>query len=87
MRLMPMMISASAFNQDFEKAEQYNALDCMSCGCCSFTCPAKKPIAQNIKFAKEMIMANRRKEQAKKKAEEEREKAKQAEENQMEAAE
>ena len=87
MRLMPMMISASAFNQDFEKAEQYNALDCMSCGCCSFTCPAKKPIAQNIKFAKEMIMANRRKEQAKKKAEEEREKAKQAEENQTEAAE
>ena len=72
MHLMPMMISASAVYEDFEKAEKYDALDCMSCGCCSFICPAKKPIAQNIKFAKEMIMANRRKEQAKKKAEEQR---------------
>lgn len=65
MRLMPMMISASAMFEDFEKAEQYDALDCMSCGCCSFICPAKKPIAQNIKFAKDMITVEKMKERAK----------------------
>ena len=70
MRLMPMMISASAMFEDFEKAEKYSALDCMSCGCCSFICPAKKPIAQNIKFAKDMIAAKRMKERAKQAAEE-----------------
>ena len=69
MRLMPMMISASAMFEDFEKAEKYSALDCMSCGCCSFICPAIKPIAQNIKFAKDMIMVNKMKEKAKQEAE------------------
>ena len=69
MRLMPMMISASAMFEDFEKAEKYNALDCMSCGCCSYICPAKKPIAQNIKFAKDMITVEKMKEKAKQEAE------------------
>ncbi|MEF9864135.1 MAG: 4Fe-4S dicluster domain-containing protein, partial [Christensenellaceae bacterium] len=62
LHLMPMILSASAANEDFEKAEKNHALDCMSCGCCSFICPAKKPIAQNIKFAKEQIMILRMKE-------------------------
>lgn len=65
MNLMPMMISASAVFEDFEKAEKYNAMDCMSCGCCSYICPAKKPIAQNIKFAKDMISVQRMKERRK----------------------
>lgn len=71
MRLMPMMISASALYEDFERAEANHAMDCMSCGCCSYICPAKKPIAQNIKFAKDMISVRRMKEKAK---EEERKK-------------
>ena len=40
-------------------------MDCMSCGCCSYICPAKKPIAQNIKFAKDMISVQRMKERRK----------------------
>ncbi len=67
--LLPSMISEAAAGEDFEKAENLNAMDCMSCGSCSFVCPAKKPIAQNIKFAKEMIMVNRIKEKQKKEAE------------------
>ncbi len=64
MHLMPMMISASAAHEDFERAQEYRAMDCMSCGCCSYICPAKKPIAQNIKFAKDMIAAKRMAERA-----------------------
>ncbi|MDL2237691.1 electron transport complex subunit RsxC [Christensenellaceae bacterium OttesenSCG-928-K19] len=67
--LNPTNISAAATIEDFEKAEAYNAMDCMNCGSCSFSCPAKIPLAQNIKFAKEMIMVNRMKEKQKKQQE------------------
>ncbi|MEG1990601.1 MAG: electron transport complex subunit RsxC, partial [Christensenella sp.] len=72
MHLMPMMISASALNENFERAEENNAMDCMSCGCCSYICPAKKPIAQNIKFAKDMITVRRMKEKEKEKEREQK---------------
>ncbi len=68
--LYPANISQAAAGEAFELAEELHALDCMSCGSCSYICPAKKPIAQNIKFAKEMIMVNRIKEKQKKEKEE-----------------
>ena len=71
MHLSPATISASAVIEDFKRAEGAHALACMSCGCCSFICPAKKPLAQNIKFAKEQIMVLRMKEKQKKEAEKE----------------
>lgn len=63
--LYPCSISELAEAEDFEKAEGINAMDCISCGACSYVCPAKIPIAQNIKFAKEMILVNRVKEKQK----------------------
>jgi electron transport complex protein RnfC len=66
--LYPTSISEAAEGENFERAEAFNAMDCISCGCCSFVCPAKIPIAQNIKFAKEQIMINRVKEKQKKEA-------------------
>lgn len=62
MFLYPSRISEAAAGEDFDRAEEINAMDCMSCGSCSYVCPAKKPLAQNIKFAKEMITVNRLKE-------------------------
>lgn len=84
MRLMPMMISASALYEDFDRAEANHAMDCMSCGCCSYVCPAKKPIAQNIKFAKDMIAAKRMKERAKQAAQEAERKQEEASEKKAE---
>lgn len=84
MRLMPMMISASALYEDFDRAEANHAMDCMSCGCCSYVCPAKKPIAQNIKFAKDMITAKRMKERAKQAAQEAERKQEEASEKRAE---
>jgi electron transport complex protein RnfC len=57
--LLPSQISEASAGEDFERAEAFHAMDCMSCGSCSYVCPAKKPVAQNIKFAKEMITMNR----------------------------
>ncbi len=65
MFLYPSNISEAAAGEDFERSEEINAMDCMSCGSCSYVCPAKKPLAQNIKFAKEMITVNRLKEKQK----------------------
>ncbi len=67
--LYPANISEAAAGEAFDQTEALHALDCMSCGSCSYICPAKKPIAQNIKFAKEMIMINRIKEKQKREQE------------------
>ena len=39
-------------NNDFQALEKSGVELCMECGCCSFVCPAKRPIVQNNKLAK-----------------------------------
>lgn len=44
--------------------EKYGANACMECGCCSFVCPANRPLVQRHKLAKAAIKeANARKAQ------------------------
>ena len=38
-----------------------NGMECCECGCCSYVCPAKRPLAQSIKSMRKEILANRRK--------------------------
>ncbi|AEE96350.1 electron transport complex, RnfABCDGE type, C subunit [Mahella australiensis 50-1 BON] len=61
MGLLPLYISRYALAGMYDKAEQYNAMDCIECGCCSFECPAKRPLVESIRLAKRAIAANRRK--------------------------
>ncbi|EHL16406.1 hypothetical protein HMPREF9629_01246 [Peptoanaerobacter stomatis] len=70
--LEPIYISAHTLKDNFEKAEEYRALDCIECGSCSFICPSKRPLLQSIRVAKREIMAMRRKAQEKAKAEAEK---------------
>ena len=49
---------------DFDRAEEFNAMDCIECGSCSFICPARRPLVQTIRTAKREIGAKRRKQQA-----------------------
>jgi len=60
MGLMPLMISAYALKEDYDNSEKFHAMDCIECGCCSYTCPAKRPLVQSIRVAKRMITARRR---------------------------
>ncbi len=55
MNLMPMYIDAYALHGNFEQAKRYGALNCIECGCCAFSCPAKRPIVQSVKLAKRKI--------------------------------
>ena len=53
---------AEAFSfRDFERYEnKLYGLDCISCGCCTYTCPARRPLTQMFKQAKAEIMAQKR---------------------------
>lgn len=55
MNLMPMYIDASIRADDPEGAKRYGAMNCMECGCCTYVCPAKRPIIQSIRLAKRLI--------------------------------
>ncbi|MBQ0099248.1 MAG: electron transport complex subunit RsxC, partial [Firmicutes bacterium] len=55
MRLMPMYIETYTLSGDYKSAEKYGAMNCIECGSCAFNCPAKRPLVQNIQFAKAKI--------------------------------
>ena len=44
-----------------EMFEAWHGMECMECGSCSYTCPAKRNLAQAIKSMRKTILANRRK--------------------------
>jgi electron transport complex protein RnfC len=75
LRLMPKEIE-SAYNQNKpELLEKLKVNLCMECGCCSYICPARRPLVQTNKLAK----ARLREYQNAKKAEAEKAKAKENE--------
>ena len=57
MNLMPMYIDGNTIAGNYVEAKKYGAMDCMECGCCSFICPAKRPLVQSIRVAKKIIRA------------------------------
>ena len=57
MRLMPMYIDGSTLAGDLPGAKRYGALHCIECGCCAYSCPAKRPLVQSIRLAKKLIKA------------------------------
>ena len=60
MSIMPLFISSAVEQGLYDRAEKFNAMDCIECGSCSYICPAKRPLAQWIKMAKDEIAAKRR---------------------------
>jgi electron transport complex protein RnfC len=59
--LNPAGISKAYKNDDVEMLEKLGADICMLCGCCSFVCPAKRPLAETNVLAKNRLMAERAK--------------------------
>lgn len=60
--LQPVYLSAYSLKNEFDKVEEYRALDCIECGSCSFICPSKRPLLQSIRVGKREVMAKRRRE-------------------------
>ncbi len=62
MLLQPLHLAQFAERGLYDKAEAYHVLDCRECGACTFICPSRRPLLQNIRLAKGQVMAKRRKE-------------------------
>jgi electron transport complex protein RnfC len=54
-RIMPAIISMAAEKERWDIAKDYDALDCIECGLCSYVCPAKRDLVHLIKYAKSRI--------------------------------
>ena len=61
MHLMPLYLGGYSEKGNYDKCEEYNAMDCIECGSCAFVCPARRPLVSSIRVAKKAITAKRRK--------------------------
>ena len=55
MQLTPVFIENAYQCKRPDLLEKYKVNLCMECGCCSFICPAKRPLVQVMKLAKTML--------------------------------
>lgn len=59
--LVPARLAQFSERFDLEAFQKWHGMECVECGCCSYVCPAKRPLAQMIKNVRRMVMANRKK--------------------------
>ena len=59
--LLPTKLATFAEHRKEEAFVKYNGMECCECGCCSYVCPAKRPLVQEIRSMRKMVMANRKK--------------------------
>lgn len=45
-RIVPSLLATYAEHFDEESIVEHNGMECCECGCCSFVCPAKRPLTQ-----------------------------------------
>jgi electron transport complex protein RnfC len=60
LNLMPLEFVKCANANMPDRAKGFYVEDCMECGSCSYVCPAKIPIVQNIKFLKNSLLKKKR---------------------------
>ena len=53
--LMPSIFADAYADKDVDKLNRFNVMQCMECGSCSYTCPARRPLALTNKLAKFMV--------------------------------
>lgn len=56
MGLEPYLLMALSEKGLFEKSESNRITDCMECGCCSYTCPADRPLLDYIRLGKSTVI-------------------------------
>lgn len=64
MGLMPTQLMKYVKYEQLAEAESWGALDCVECGCCQYSCPAKIPLVHWIRLGKNQIMSQKRKKSA-----------------------
>lgn len=60
-RIIPSKLADYAEHYDEEAFLKFDGMECCECGCCSFICPAKRPLTQEIKSMRKMLLAKKKK--------------------------
>lgn len=60
-RVIPSRLADYAEHFDEEAFVANHGMECCECGCCSFICPAKRPLTQEIKSMRKIQLAKRKK--------------------------
>jgi len=60
-RVVPKKLAEYAEHYDEEAFVKNNGMECCECGCCSYICPAKRPLTQTIKSMRRMQLAKKKK--------------------------
>ena len=63
--LAPANIARAYDKKDAVALDELKVNACMECGCCSFVCPANRPLVQTNKLAKQFLKEEKAKEEAK----------------------
>ena len=66
MGLEPYLLAKLSAFKNWERAEQEDIVSCIECGSCQFTCPAHRPLLDNIRQGKQTVMGIIRSRAAKK---------------------
>ena len=66
MGLEPYLLAKLSAFKNWERAEHEDIVSCIECGSCQFTCPAHRPLLDNIRQGKSTVMGIIRSRQAKK---------------------
>lgn len=59
--VLPARLATFAERGDMEAFQKFDGMECCECGCCSYICPAKRPLTQSIKSMRKIVLASRRK--------------------------
>ncbi len=60
-RVVPRLLAEYAEHYNEEAFLQHYGMECCECGCCSYVCPAKRPLTQTIRSMHRMQMLKRKK--------------------------
>lgn len=60
-RVVPKELAMLAEHHDEEGFVANNGMECCECGCCSFICPAKRQLTQNIKSMRKIVLGKKKK--------------------------
>ncbi len=55
MRLQPLYLYRYVNAERVKELQRLNVLDCIECGCCSFTCPGKLPLTEKFRLGKKLV--------------------------------
>ena len=61
--VLPARLAKLAERGDMAGFEALDGMECCECGCCSYVCPAKRPLTQAIKSARKMVLVEKKKKQ------------------------